>query len=132
MGELFGGAIRVYLGVVGGALVLAALVTAARRLAAMAHGESTQGRVVGHQTSTIDDSTTFSPIVEFTDREHRTRRFVSAAGGASRHPQEGAPVRVRYLRANPDVAFIPTFLHMWAAPLALAVLGCAAILAGWG
>lgn len=41
----------------------------------------------------------------------------------------GADVAVRYLRENPGTAFISSFLHMWAAPVALAALAAGAFAA---
>jgi hypothetical protein len=40
-------------------------------------------------------------------------------------------VRVLYLPANPRRAYIDSFLHMWAAPVALALLGAAGLYAPW-
>lgn len=78
-----------------------------------------------------DDTIYFLPIVEFRDSRGTPHRFTSVAGRSSATPVVGTAVSVRYLPGNPEVAYIQTFLHMWAAPLAFAVLGAAALLAGW-
>jgi hypothetical protein len=67
--------------------------------------------------------------VTFADLEGRTHQFTSPAGGTRKHPPIGAEVKVRYQRANPSTAYIASFLHMWAAPIALALLGGAALAA---
>ena len=58
-------------------------------------------------------------------------RHVNAylALGLGRTPVVGATVRVRYLPSNPTVAYIQSFLHMWAAPVACALLGIGALAA---
>lgn len=126
-----GGVLRTYFLLIGVALVVAAIVATTRRLASLLAGETTTGHVVGHYASTIDESTTHHAIVEFRDWTNQTHRFTAGSGGGTRHPPEGATVRVRYQRANPKAAYISTFLHMWAGPLALALLGGAAIAAWW-
>lgn len=120
-----------YVGVVGVTLIIAAVVLAVRRVSAVVSGETAPGRVVGHHASTIDDSTTYQAIIEYRDRSHGTHRVTAGSGGATPAPPAGAIVRVRYQRTRPHVAFVPTFMHMWAAPLALATLGVAALVAWW-
>jgi hypothetical protein len=43
----------------------------------------------------------------------------------------GTTVSVWYLRANPSSAAISSFLHMWAAPPALMLLGACSLLVFW-
>jgi Protein of unknown function (DUF3592) len=121
--------LQTYFLVIGITLLVLAAVLFYRRLSAMMHGVSVVGRVVGHEARTIDDSTSYLPVVEFLDVQGRQVRFTSVAGGSNRHPKVGVEVTVRYLRSNPKVVYIQSFLHMWAAPIACTVLGLAAIAA---
>jgi Protein of unknown function (DUF3592) len=123
--------LQAYFLVVGITLLVLAAVLFYRRLSAMMHGVSVVGRVVGHEARTNDDSKSYLPVVEFLDVQGRQVRFTSLAGGSDRQPKVGAEVTVRYLRSNPKVVYIQSFLHMWAAPIACAVLGLAAIAALW-
>jgi hypothetical protein len=111
-------------------LILAAVLFV-RRLSTLLRGASAQGRVQGHEVRTIDEEVAYLPIVEFIDSRGHLYRFTSVAGGSTRTPVVGATVRVRYLPSNPTVAYIQSFLHMWAAPLACAVLGVGALAVLW-
>jgi Protein of unknown function (DUF3592) len=123
--------LKTYFLVVGTMLLVLAMTLFYRRLSAMLQGVSVVGRVVDHEARTIDDSTSYLPVVEFNDAQGKQIRFTSVAGGSGRQPKVGAEVRVRYLRANPKIVYIQSFLHMWAAPVACAVLGLAAISVPW-
>jgi hypothetical protein len=76
-----------------------------------------------------EDSVYFLPVVEFADSQGAAHRFTAVAGHTERRPAVGSPIAVRYLPSSPEVAFIPSFLHMWAAPLGLFVLGIGSLLA---
>ena len=122
---------KAYFAFIGAACHALAVYLLSRRLRAQLHGDVTTGRVVGHASSTDEGAVSYLPIVEFADSQGVVRRFKSVAGGSSRSPAVGAAVRVRYLPDNPGVAYIQSFLNMWAAPLALVVLGTAALVAWW-
>ena len=122
---------KTYLAAVGIAMLILAAVLFVRRLSALLRGASALGRVQGHEVRTTDEEVSYLPIVEFTDSRGHLHRFTSVAGGSSRTPVVGATVRVRYLPSNPTVAYIQSFLHMWAAPLACAVLGVGALAVLW-
>jgi uncharacterized membrane protein YhiD involved in acid resistance len=123
--------LQTYFLAVGTTLLVLAAVLFYRRLSTKIRGISTVGRVVDHEVRTMDDSTSYQPVVEFLDAQGMLHRFTSVAGGTDRHPKVGAEVTVRYLRSNPKVVYIQSFLHMWAAPVACAVLGLSAIAALW-
>ena len=112
-----------YLIGIGIACLASAVFLLYRRLLVLFVGVS----VIGHEARTDDDSVSYLPIVEFKDSWGVAHRFTSVAGRSTRHPLQGTNVVVRYLPAHPKIAFIQSFLHMWAAPLALAVLGLAAL-----
>ena len=122
---------RALLAVVGVALLVLAVALFVRRLSALLRGASTVGHVQGHEARASDEEVSYMPIVEFADSKGNLHRFTSVAGGSSRTPEVGAAVRVRYLRTNPKVAYIHSFVHMWAAPCALAVLGACALAVLW-
>lgn len=120
----------IYLTLVGGTCLAAAAVLLALRLRVRFFGATATGCVVGHEARIFDDSTAHHPVVMFIDAEGKERRFTSVAGGGWPRPAPGAAVQVRYLPVDPGRAYIDSFLHMWAAPLAFAVLGIAGLLAG--
>jgi len=97
------------------------------RLGAVLSGGVAEGVVVEHDRREIDDSIGFYPVVSFLDHDGKHQRFTSRAGWNTRRPAVGSTVRVRYLRSNPKVAYIQSFLHLWAAPVALVALAAAAL-----
>ena len=129
--ELWASELRTYLTFVGAVFIVAAAYLFVRRLSAQLTGRAAVGRVLGHEQRADDEDTSYFPIVEFTDSRGRVHRFTSVAGGSSASPAVGTTVRVRYLPEDPKVAYIQSFLHMWAAPLALAALGAGALVARW-
>ena len=116
-----------YLIGIGIACLASAVFLLCRRLLVLFVGVSVIGHVMGHEARTDDGSVSYLPIVEFKDSWGVAHRFTSVAGRSTHHPLQGTNVVVRYLPAHPKIAFIQSFLHMWAAPLALAVLGLAAL-----
>jgi len=124
--------VRFYFVAVGTVLLGVSIYLFIRRLAALLFGVSTVGRIEGHAAHTLDDSIAYHPIVTFIDESDRSHRFRSTAGASSRSPAVGADVRVRYLPSNPEIVYVESFLHMWAAPLGCAVLGLAALAVLWG
>jgi hypothetical protein len=120
-----------YFAYIGTVLLALAAYLFIRRMLTHSRGRAAVGRVIGHESRTDDDTDFYLPVVEFADSRGVVHRFTSVAGGSSPQPSVGAFVRVRYLAENPTVAYIQSFLHMWAAPLACAVLGAASLLAWW-
>ena len=122
---------RVYFSVFGIAFLILAAFLLVRRLSAQIQGTSTLGRIRGHEQRKDDGSTFHLPIVEFTDTHGQVHCFTSVAGGSTKTRAVGSVVRVRYLPENPSVAYIQTFLHMWAAPLGCTALGIGALAVPW-
>jgi hypothetical protein len=121
--------VRVYFALLAIAFMIAALWLLLRRFAVAATGATASGEVVGFESREDDGSIHYLPVVSFTDHRGNSHRFKSVAGTTEQRPPIGSSVRVRYLRASPEHAYIATFLHMWAAPLGLFVLGAGALLA---
>jgi Protein of unknown function (DUF3592) len=119
--------LRTYFAIVGVACIAGALWLCARRLSLLISGISTVGRIEAFETREDEGSLFYLPVVSFTDTLGRAHRFTAVAGRSTQTPRIGTLVRVRYLRENPDTAFIMSFLHMWAAPLGLTVLGVGAL-----
>ncbi|MBC7802728.1 MAG: DUF3592 domain-containing protein [Candidatus Parcubacteria bacterium] len=119
--------LRTYFAVVGVACIAGALWLGSRRLQLLFSGSTTVGRIEAFEAREDDGSLFYLPIVSFTDKLGRAHRFTAVAGRSTQTPRIGSAVTVRYLRADPDTAFIMSFLHMWAAPLGLAVLGAGAL-----
>jgi hypothetical protein len=123
--------LRFYLALVGSILLVGAGWLFARRIALVLHGVTTTGRIESFEARNMDDSEFYLPVVTFRDHAGTLHRFTAVAGTASKSPPVGTRVVVRYLRANPESAFIASFLHMWGAPLGLAGLGIGSVAAFW-
>lgn len=94
-------------------------------------GSIAVGNVVAHEMRQSDDTKSYLPVIAFTDLKSRRHQFTSPAGASSQNPSERAEVQVRYLPSNPKLAYIESFLHMWAGPLALAILGLSGVAVLW-
>jgi len=121
--------VRYYLAFVGVVLLAGAAWLFLRRASLALHGAFAQGWIEDFDVRTGADGTTFFPIVAFVDESGNRHRFTALAGAQERGPDVGTVVPVRYLREHPERACIQSFLQMWAAPFALAVLGGGALLA---
>jgi hypothetical protein len=122
---------RLYLALLAAALIAGAAGLFVRRWAVVAGGASATGKVVDFETREDEGTLHYLPVVVFADREGRTHRFTSVAGGARPRPPRGSLVTVRYRPEHPDQAYIASFLHLWAAPLGMLVLGLGAWWAYW-
>jgi Protein of unknown function (DUF3592) len=118
-----------YFAVIGTILIIGAAWLFVRRIVAYFNGLETEGWIESYEKRESDDTIYYLPIVSFVDSEGKQRRFTSVAGGSSQNKEIGTKVLVRYQRTNPEVAYISSFLHMWAAPLAFAALGVCGLLA---
>ena len=123
---------KTYFIVLGTLCILMAVWLLIRRLRVLLAGCQTEGYIVSHETRESEDSLHYLPVVLFRDSQGREHRFTSVAGKAVRSPSIGDKVSVRYLESAPTLAYINTFLHMWAAPTAFVVLGVAGIATFWG
>lgn len=120
---------RTYFGILAVVFIAGAVWLFLRRLAVATGGATASGRIVAFETREDDGSALYLPIVSFADRQGRSHRFTSLAGGTKQSPPVGSSVTVRYLPSSPEQAFIASLLHMWAAPLAFFVLGIGAMIA---
>lgn len=100
-----------------------------RRVRVAWRGVPAMGQVVGFEERRGDGNVHYLPVVAFRDRRGLPHRFTSVAGGASPQPPVGSVVHVRYLPDAPEQVFLVSFLHLWAAPFAMLVLGLGALLA---
>jgi Protein of unknown function (DUF3592) len=121
--------LRYYFAVIGIILIIGAAWLFVRRIVIYINGLATEGWIESYEKRESDDTVYYLPIVSFVDYEGKQRRFTSVAGGSSQNQEIGTKVLVRYQRTNPDAAYISSFLHMWAAPLALLTLGVCGLLA---
>jgi hypothetical protein len=104
-----------------------------RRIRVLLYGVLTTGNVVGHETDEMDGTLSHFPVVTFVDALGEKHRFRSVAGSSAKSPKPmvGTEVNVRYLPSNPELVYMTGFLHMWAAPIALFLLGSAGLLLWW-
>ena len=120
---------KIYLGVVAFVLLAGAVWLLVRRWIVVVRGMNAVAQVVGFEAREDDGTRHYLPIFSFRDHRGMPHRVTAVAGGTEQAPPVGALVTVRYLPDHPETAFIVSFLHMWAAPLGLAVLGLGALLA---
>ncbi len=122
---------KTYLTIIGIILCSLGFGLAYRRFYTFLAGMSVIGTVVGYETSIMDDSTAYLPTIKFVDKVGNEHTFTSRAGGINPKPCVGDLVPVKYLPSNPKIAYINSFLHLWAAPLACIFLGICALYAIW-
>ena len=120
---------RYYFAIIGIALLGMACWLFWRRFKILMTGVTTTGRVESYESREFDESISYLPVISFTDQLGNRQRFTASAGGSRRTPPIGTTVKVRYDNENPKNAVISSFLNMWAAPIALAVLGVVGLLA---
>jgi hypothetical protein len=120
---------RLYFAFCAAVLIASALWLLLRRLSVAASGRNATGTIVAFETREDDGSLHYLLVVTFTDHRGSSHRFTSVAGSSKQLPPLGSSVTVRYLPQSPERAFIVSFLHMWAAPLGMFVLGLGALLA---
>ena len=122
---------KTYLTLIGVILCSVGIGLAYRRVYTIFAGISVTGTVIDHETSMMDDSTAYLPTIKFVDKEGNEHIFTSRAGGTNPKPSVGDLVSVKYLPSNPKIAYINSFLHLWAGPLACIFLGLCALYAVW-
>jgi hypothetical protein len=123
--------LKIYFAAVGAICLALALWLFAHCLRVLFFGSIAVGNVVAHEMRQSDDTKSYLPVIVFTDSKGRRHQFTSPAGASSRNPSERAEVQVRYLPSNPKLAYIESFLHMWAGPLAFAILGLSGVAVLW-
>ena len=128
---MFGHLMRAYLGLVGSVLLAAGAWLLFRRIALRLRSAVTQGVIITYETRRTEDGEVYLPVVSFQVEGGGAHQFTSVAG-SDRRPTVGSSVAVRYNRVNPADALIDSFLHYWAAPLGLLVLGAAGVWAWFG
>jgi hypothetical protein len=123
--------LKTYLAVIGVILCTLGIGLVCSRVYTFFAGVSVTGTVIDHETTTIDDSIAYLPTIKFIDKEGYEHTFTSRAGGAAPKPNVGDLVPVKYLPSNPKIAYINSFLHLWAGPIACIFLGLCALYAVW-
>lgn len=118
---------KIYLVTVGLLLMAGALHLFWRRLVVIRKGAVSIGIIESYQIRESDNSLYYSPVVTFSDKEQRSHRFTSVAGYGYKKLPEGASVSVRYHPDKPDMAYVNSFLHLWAAPFAMLLMGVASL-----
>jgi hypothetical protein len=123
--------VGLYFGLVGCLCVVFAVWLFVRRLRVQFFGVLTDGFVGGHVIEEMDDSEHLRFTVTYFDAAGNMHQFSSVASMSAKIAIAGTKVSVRYLPSNPEHAYITGFLQMWAAPIALSIMGAAGILAWW-
>jgi hypothetical protein len=118
---------KMYFFIVGSLIALVGFYLLYRRIYLLLHGQSTLGTVMSYEVRSLDDSQSFHPIIRFNLEDGQEYTFTSVAALSTKQYPEGQEVPIRYLSSRPQEAFISSFLHFWAAPVACLVLGGAGI-----
>ncbi len=88
---------------------------------------------VGRHLNNSREAVNYNPIVEFTDSNGETHRFVGSTGGEGKPIIEtGTEVEVIYDPADPNKAQIGSFEQFWLGPVVIAVCGVIFLLMGVG
>jgi hypothetical protein len=88
---------------------------------------------VGRHLSGSQETIRYSPIVEFSDNNAETQRFVASTGGEGKPIiATGTEVEVIYDPADPSKAQIGSFEQFWLGPVVVAVCGLIFLLMGVG
>ncbi len=109
-------------------LALSAWLTVRRIIVLRSRGQA-EGMITEYERRDIDDSTSYHAVVTFVDHLAVRHHFPSSAGHSQPKPLVGTKVPVRYLLRDPEVAFVSTFFHMWAAPVGAAAISLGAFIA---
>jgi hypothetical protein len=86
-------------------------------------GIVTQGRVVGHESSTDEDGTTYKPTFTFQTGAGISHTVTSMMGSNPRPYDVGDTVEVIYDPEHPSRAEINSFVRMWLFPLIFGGIG---------
>ena len=116
---------RMFLGLVGVAMLVGGLVLGATRLAFRARSHTAEGVVSGlaaeESKSTrmgrAETSRSYHPEVRWTDAAGREHRFIGGIGDSIPQYSVGERVRIRYDPSQPQAARIDTFWELWLGPL---------------
>jgi len=108
---------------VGGAMLLGALLLAQHTRSFIARAQHATGEVVELVERNSSDSTTYAPAVRFTTADGREIRFVSSTSSSPPAYSAGERVEVLYPPGEPERARINAFFSLW---------GGAVILGGFG
>ena len=84
---------------------------------------SANGEVIGLESRSSDDGTTYAPIVEFTTADRQRIEFTSSSSSNPPAYSTGEAVEVLYLADNPLDAKINGFMDLWFGSLMLVVMG---------
>lgn len=98
-----------------------------RRVVVLRSGGVAEGKNAEHERREIDESVGYHAAVYFVDHIGKGRHFTSNAGWSSPKPSVGAKIRVVYLRSDPELAYIQSFFHLWAGPVAMLAFTLAAL-----
>jgi hypothetical protein len=122
---------RIYFSLVGVLCLTLSIWLFARRIRVLQKGVSTIGRIIRFEARETDGSVSYHPCISFQDQKGSEHTFTSNSGTYAPQIEIGTEVLVRYLPDDPTLAFIPTFLYMWAAPLTFLILGLGGLSAGF-
>lgn len=117
--------LKILLMSIGAAFSALALVLFIRRLSVLLRGVAACGRIIDYEARQTNSEGTldYYPVIEFADAHGTIHRVTATTGSTSNDPEVGILVDVRYLASDPKVAYIQSFLQMWAAPLTCAIAG---------
>jgi hypothetical protein len=98
----------------------------------LAEATKTEGTVVRLDQSRSNDSTIYSPVVQFTNKDGQAIEFVSSTGSNPPSHSEGEKVEILYHPKNPQNAKINDFFSLWGGSIILGSMGGVFFLIGFG
>jgi hypothetical protein len=117
---------------IGAGLLAGAMMWSVQTQRFLAEAVTAQGRVVELVHSRSSDSTTYRPVVRFTDSRGEEIEFTSSTGSNPPSYARGEQVAVLYLPGAPQDARINGFFSLWGGPAILGAIGSVFFLIGAG
>jgi len=107
----------------GSALSVGAIFAAKSTVSFLETAVSESGQVVDFVERESDDSTTYAPVVAFTDQQGNEIEFVSSTSSNPPSYRVGEYIEVLYAPQNPHDAQIDSTFSLWGGSIIMAVLG---------
>lgn len=124
--------VKYVFGLIGAALLAGAFFMYRSTSDFLAEAIKTEGTVVDLALSRSSNSTTYSPIVQFTSRDGQAIEFISSFSSNPPSYRKGEKVEVLYLPVNPQDAKISGFFSLWGGVSIVGGLGAVFFAIGTG
>ena len=82
-----------------------------------------KGQVINLLEQESEDSTTYAPVIRYSDFDGENHEFVSSSSSNPPAYEIGESVEVLYLKSNPETAEIKSFFSLWGAATIMLIMG---------